>query len=219
MPRINLTKEQIAGNIRDIVMTYGRTEVSTGSSIPSRTLDSYLSGESEPKVSKALAIAKTVNTTVEYLVLREGPKTLNEFYGHNDAINDAATVREPSASYVSSALNAVEELSMAVDARIIKEELSPENIILVKVDNEGMASIKKGDLALVNTASTELVSGGLFLFDYLGNQLIREVHLVPGQGWLLKTDNLQLQDHLVDVSGIQADLKIKGQIVSISKFF
>jgi hypothetical protein len=219
MPKITLTKEQIADNIRDIVMAYGRAETSNGSSIPPRTLDSYLSGESEPKVSKALAIAKTVNTTVEYLVLREGPKTLGGAHNKGGSNDYELSLREPRPSYSSNTLNATEELRVAVDARMSKEELSADKVIMVKVDSEGMASIKKGDLALVNTASTQFISGALFLFDYMGNQLIREVHLVPGQGWLLKTDNPQFQDHLVGIESIQDDLKIKGQIISVSKFF
>lgn len=219
MPRINLTKEQIAANIRGIVMAYGRAETSSGASIPPRTLDSYLSGESEPKVSKALAIAKTVNTTVEYLVLREGPKTLHESFKKSNSLKSEFSIEEPKPDYSSSTLNVCAELHSAVSARLLKEDLSPENILMVKVDSDEVASFKKGDLALVNTASTQLISGGLFLFDYLGNQLIREVHLVPGQGWLLKTNNAHSQDHIIDIEGMQGDLQIKGQVISVSTFF
>ena len=219
MPKINLTKEQIADNIRDIVMAFGRAETSHGSSIPPRTLDSYLSGESEPKVSKALAIAKTVNTTVEYLVLREGPETIDGPYEKNYSLPSKLSLREPAPTYSHSNLKATEELCLAIDARVSKEELSPEAIIMVKVDSEEMSSIKKGDLALVNTANTQLVSGGLFLFDYLGNQVIREARLVPGQGWLLKSDEPQYKGHEINYDTVQEDLKIKGQIVCVSKFF
>lgn len=215
-----ISREQLAENIRALVMAFSRTKLQKESGLGLRTLDNYLSGDSEPKVTAALAMARILGTTVEYMTLREGPKS---FSSHDLADYQQLTeqVKESAIDYSSaSKRDALEDLHNSHKVLLGMKRssgLKRENLVLKSVDSNSMDGFKKGDMVLVDSSDQELSDGNLFYLTFMGAGLIREASLVPGKGWLLRTNNDKHEDLLFDID--LAGLKVEGRLISITKFF
>lgn len=69
----NETRPALAQRLRRCAQIAGSGErLSQISAIPRRTLESYLSGQSEPNVSRLVALAEAVGVSVEWLATGEG---------------------------------------------------------------------------------------------------------------------------------------------------
>ncbi|HQS09519.1 MAG: hypothetical protein B7Y12_01945 [Rhizobiales bacterium 24-66-13] len=66
-------------------------ELSRKTAIPRRTLESYLAGDSEPKASRLVAIARAVDVTIEWLAAGEG----SQFGALHSSKSDVATEIDP----------------------------------------------------------------------------------------------------------------------------
>ncbi len=76
----------IAERIRECAdMAGSGDELARISAIPRRTLESYLTGDSEPKVSRALAIADAVGASLDWLIAGRGPKVAGGVQPHQQA--------------------------------------------------------------------------------------------------------------------------------------
>lgn len=218
MFKIGITKEKIAENIRELVMKYSRTKTQKETGIPLRTLDNYLSGETEPKLSGAIAIAKALGTSVEYLALREGPEVFD--FKDRGEFKAASSLFEGTGIEISVQKRKnpwAEDIYMEVTQKYLSEVTS--SFRMFKVLGDSMASYKKGDLLLVDESKNELNDGATFVFSYMNNQLIREVQLVPGEGWLLKTNNPNYKDQLLDLEKYKDEITVMGRVTSAVTFF
>ncbi|NVK42143.1 MAG: LexA family transcriptional regulator [Oceanospirillaceae bacterium] len=219
MFNIGITREKLSENIRELVMKYSRTKTQKETGIPLRTLDNYLSGETEPKLSGALAIAKALGTTVEYLALREGPESF-EFKDRGDnsaalSLFEKKPSDEGSFEFEKPKNSAAYEQYLEVLNKLSLQDIETQK--LVRVHGDSMPPYKRGDLLVIDESNKLLVDGALYVFSYLNTQLIRQVQLVPGEGWLLKTNNPNYEDRILDINN-NNDVEIEGRVIASTIF-
>lgn len=219
MFKLSLTKEQIAENIKELVLGKSRTAVHQDTGIPYRTLDSYMSGATEPKLMNSILIAKSVGTSVEHMALREDPG----LQAGNSIKSDVApyTTQKVVTTNFDGLLDKetnFNKLMTIVRSQISPQKLNLSDLQLSLVEGDDFGPLNKGDVIMIDPSSTTPVNGQRFVFEYMDNQLIRELELVPGKGWVLKAMNERGEDQLLDLDDEQG-LKIVGRIVSSINFF
>ncbi len=223
-----VSKQELAKNLREAVLKFSRLEAQKKSGIALRTLDNYLSGDTEPKVSAALAIADALGVTVEYLMLRKGPKSWSpgdvlDFLEDNKSIWDQPLIDSKiRQGFENQSKKSVDGLYQALYDKFVSAELDQESSLqeLIEVESDSMTPVfSKGDLVVVDKSIKEFTDGGLFALNYMGNQLIRQTQLVPGQGWLLKSSNNEYQDQVVNPEPSNSELVVIGKIISVTKLF
>jgi phage repressor protein C with HTH and peptisase S24 domain len=79
--RLRLAAKQVGGG----------EELARKSAIPRRTLEDYLTGQSEPKISRLVAISKAANVMLEWLATGEGPRDLVD---RRQTTDDSGGMRE-----------------------------------------------------------------------------------------------------------------------------
>jgi Predicted transcriptional regulator len=236
-------KADVAANIREMILKVSsRSQVKAISQIPMRTLDSYISGDAEPKLSAALAIAESLQTTVEYMALRTGPKKLdNEFLEsyiewknlgecEDEKLNKLVKL-EKRIQFVDKIENLdLEELvnqstpniPLNVSFDYIREfhlrDIDHDRLMVTKMAGSNMSpKIESGEIIEIDQSKTELIDGEIFLFEQKNIRFVREVHLVPGKGFTLININSDYTD-TSEVTSNMSDLKINGRVVSVKKF-
>ncbi|MGR6871210.1 S24 family peptidase [Pseudomonas sp. HK3] len=181
-----------------------------------------MSGESEPKLGNGILMAKAVGTTVEYMTLREGPASFSNVDIDDYKEGRQGKVREQAMVYNVSHFkpkeSSLDQLTSGIRSQVMGQGLTLSDLQVCKVESEELESLRKGDLLLIDPSSTSPVNGQVFVFEYMNNQLIRETQLIPGKGWLLKTNNDKYQDQLLDLS-TEDGLKIIGKVVVSANFF
>lgn len=178
-------------------------ELSRKTAIPRRTLEEYLTGESEPKASRIAAIARAAGVSAHWLVTGEGePHQVGLRTGAGvQRISDLpiTELREPGARYVylplydvraaaGGAGSLVEEGEHAVDVLAFKEEwirrelrASPDDLRLIYVEGDSMEpDLRAGDIILVDHTDTRATREGIYVIRMDGALLVKQLQRLPG---------------------------------------
>lgn len=180
----DLSKAEMARNLKASIDKVGRDEVIKRAPIPGRTLDNYTSGATEPRVRNAIAIAQAVNESVEYMV------------GRIERENPNPPALDGLLEILSESLMTSTSLSGKVLSSCAHDEYSA------------------GDYIIYDRSITQPKDGGVFLMEYNGIEIIRQLILVPGTGWRVALNKTDQTDNYLNES-----VKILGIVVTHVKHF
>lgn len=146
-------------------------ELSRVSAIPRRTLESYLTSDSEPKASRLQAIAEAVGVSLDWLVAGKGPMRIG------DTLPAAPLPDEGLYAYVPlyDARCSAGHGTLAESAKVLthlvftryslrKKGLEPSVLSAIRVDGDSMEpTLQDGDTILIDHTRNTMESEGIYV--------------------------------------------------------
>ncbi len=188
-----------------------------GSGIPRRTLETYLSGQAEPKASRLAAIARAAGVSVHWLATGEGPMSPSEENGGvllplpSLEASGPAGVKEETPPYGHGEL--------ALGSALLRElGLSGQPLAAHRVEDDTMTpTLQPGDLvvvALIDQADGDPppIREGIHLVKLAGRLHFKRLQADGRGGLLLRCDNPAYETLHLDAAEA-AGLEIVGRAV------
>lgn len=188
--------------------------ISQQADIPKRTLETYLSGQTEPKVSKIIAIAKSCGIDVGWLMTGEGER--NEDFAATDLSDHewSSIALFDSQAQVSGELSGVSLQKAAPLSPVLLEKLhgfryltsikfrqpslhkfglGAEQVVAVRVSGNGMMpTVMDNDTVLLDARDHALLADDMHVFVIAGQLLVRRLQYLPDGRSLLSADHDRL---------------------------
>ena len=225
---MNYETDILADRIKKCVKLAGNAEtLSQKIGIPRRTLDTYISGQVEPKIGKVIDIANAVGVDFEWLATGKGPMR------HTDEpqacpsdefiyIRKARARLSGGDGYWAQEDFYSELYSFRLDW-IKTVVIVPSKAILMDVTGNSMApDIKDGDTAMIDTSRTEIIDGRVYAFADTGGKTdqfelkIKALYNV-GDGENVLIESYNVPESLRTQTRPRASIKIMGEIVWIGR--
>ncbi len=187
-----------------------------GSGIPRRTLETYLSGQAEPKASRLAAIARAAGVSVHWLATGEGPMAPSDETGGLLPLprleaSGGAEIREETPLYGNG--------DLALGSSLLRDlGLSGQPLAAHRVEDDTMApTLQPGDLvvvALIDPAADEPppLREGIHLVNLSGRLHLKRLQADARGGLLLRCDNPAYETLHLDAHEA-AELEILGRAV------
>ena len=191
-------------------------ELSRRTGIPRRTLENYLAGDTEPKVSSISKISEASDVDAGWLVTGYGsPESVKK--GDTEYISIPVMNAQASAGHGS----LVQDESATDFMRFNKEWLrttyyvNPSEVYIMPVDGESMEpTIRSGELILIKKINQAKKPGdGIYVVRLEGTVLVKRIQFMPQNKVKVSSDNqfydpyeLQLNDGV--------DFAILGRVLS-----
>ena len=190
-------------------------------SIPRRTLETYLSGRAEPKISRLIAIANAVNVSIDWLAtgdaILETPKSDEEAYYAHFPVHTCF----PAMQDLTAARNALPTEAprppLSFDLAWLRQEFSaaPEDICAVVLGSEAMnPTLMPSNIVLVDLRNSgHIFEEGLHLLRYGEGMVVRRLQRRPDGSVLLSCDNPAYET--VQLSGEEFTQKVEiiGRVI------
>lgn len=200
--------------------------ISQQAEVPKRTLETYLSGQTEPKVSKIIAIAESCGVGVEWLMTGDGGQDSEGFLGRSvdsewSAIPLFDSQEQVSGETVAFNPQKTAQLDAALsdklrDFRYLtsikfrqpslhKFGLHHEQVVAIRVSGNAMAPmVMDNDTVLLDASNHAMLADDVHVFVIAGQLLVRRLQFLPDGRSLLSADH----DRLTPIEiGSQAELK------------
>jgi phage repressor protein C with HTH and peptisase S24 domain len=190
-------------------------------SIPRRTLETYLTGKTEPKASRIEAIARAVGVSVHWLVTGDGPMFLQEEGTPDESPwtgGDEYTFIPPCNGHVDTLAGsdqAVDWLAFRKDWLRRELHANAEDLYLIEVNSESMEpTLRPGDTILVDRRNAQTVrSDGIYVLHLDGALLVKRLQPLPGRKVRVISDNPAYEAFELDLNKTDAELALIGRIV------
>lgn len=191
------------------------------SAIPRRTLETYLAGESEPKALRAAAIARAVGVSCDWLLTGKGEMRPGEGSTCEDALEDEFAMIPVYNIYVSAGGGALP----GPESAIRQDPISRKRLRARGLKESHLAKfLSRGDsmektisdkaAVTVDLSQTDLIDGEIFVVRMDGHLVVKRIQNLPGQKFLLISDNQAYRPIEVVVDGAY-DIKVIGKVVTI----
>lgn len=210
--------EGIAGRVRQCAELAGSgDELARVTAIPRRTLEYYMTGRSEPKVTRCVEIAKAVGVNIGWLAsgegeMREGPATAS---WHEDAYVYVPLYD----TYCSGGHGAWNE-----DARILtmlaftahsvrKKGLEPSRLSAIRVDGDSMEGLlDDGDTVLIDHGRNMLEGEAVYVIQLDDHLYAKRLQRQFDGSIQIISENKAYKDLVVPREQLN-DLRIIGRVV------
>lgn len=188
--------------------------------IPRRTLESYLSGASEPKAARLADICKAVGVDANWLLTGEGAMRPGEAGGVPPASLDdefaLVTVYDVRASAgLGAAIEEENPVSSIAFRRdwLSQEGLATSGLAAVTADGDSMEpTVKDGSLLLVDTAQSDLAGNRIYVLRMDGHLYAKRLQRLTDGSIRVSSDNPAYADEVVDKDEV-SKLDIIGRVV------
>ena len=198
----------LADRIRRAAQIAGSGDaLSQKAGIPRSTLETYLTGEAEPKASRLAAIARAAGVSPDWLLTGEGsefpdtehrPGVRTTTREREDSYSGIRGVAEPGARYVYLPLydlraaagtgSVVDDGEHQVDVLAFKEDwirrelrATPADLRLIYVEGDSMEpDLRAGDIVLVDHTDTVGRREGIYVIRMDGSLLVKQLQRLPG---------------------------------------
>jgi phage repressor protein C with HTH and peptisase S24 domain len=213
--------------------------LSRKTAIPRRTLEEYLTGVSEPKASRLLAIARAAEVSLEWLATGEGePRGPGADAGsrlkyHSDELRREMKAAEPSGRYVYIPLYdiragagravVVDNGEGVVDSLAFKEDwiraslhVTPKDLRLVYVEGDSMEpDLRAGDIILIDHTDTSARREGIYVIRMDDALLVKYLQRLPGGVIKVMSRNPAYQPFEVAAGSLEAQnsFAVVGRVV------
>lgn len=202
-------KDGLAGRLRICAQLAGSGDaLAEKARIPRRTLENYLSGESEPKVSRLVSIARAANVSLEWLASGVGPMQADEVsvlvgtHADPPQPDTHETVSIPRLKLKASAgrglyASGVPGDSLEFPRAILQRlQLNPKHAVALQADGPSMEpTIGDGDWMIADTSDTHVTDGRIYVLTIGDEAFVKRLFRVPGGGLVMRSDNRELFPH------------------------
>ncbi|WP_455385564.1 LexA family transcriptional regulator [Acidihalobacter prosperus] len=189
-------------------------------SIPRRTLETYLSGRAEPKVSRLIAIANAVNVSVDWLAtgntLLENPEAGEEAYYAHFPVHTCFPMQDLTNSDQDLPAEAPRP-PLSFDLAWLRQEFSasPEDICAVVLGSEAMnPTLRPSNIVLVDLRkSGHAFEEGLHLLRYGDGMAVRRLQRSPDGSVVLSCDNPVYETLRLTRDEFEEKVEIIGRVI------
>jgi len=215
----------------------GGNKLSQKTGIPRSTLETYITGQSEPQVSRLIEIAKVAEVNVAWLATGEGPQFLTEEsivedFKKTGALELPAAVvsRTPEGPEGFVLIPRLEVEASAGNGREVAQIYQPDQTVAFKeswlrrigvspnnahalsaVGDSMEPTIRDGDLLLVDTSIDRVSDNGIYIVVLAGLVFVKRLHVRRDGSLVLKSDNPSYPDEDVPAADT-ADLHVAGRV-------
>lgn len=213
--------ETLADRIRECAVIVGNgDELSRKTAIPRSTLESYLTGDSEPKASRCAAIAQAAGVSLDWLIAGKGDK-----YGSPvQAVGDGSA--EDMYAYVplydarcsaghGSWNEGCRVLTMLAFTRysLRKKGLDPARLSAIRVDGDSMEGLlSDGDTVMIDHGRNALEGEAVYVIRLDDHLYAKRLQRQFDGSVQVISENQAYRDMLVPKDRL-ADLEIVGRVV------
>lgn len=190
-------------------------------SIPRRTLETYLSGRAEPKTSRLIAIANAVNVSVDWLAtgntVLETPKTGEEAYYAHFPVHTCFPVMQELTNTGQNLPSEAPKPPLSFDLTWLRQEFaaSPEDICAVVLGSEAMnPTLRPSNIVLVDLRkSGHAFEEGLHLLRYGDGMAVRRLQRRPDGSVALSCDNPAYETLHLTAEEFVEKVEIIGRVI------
>lgn len=217
------SQNQLAERIRFCAKLAGNGDLlAEKSGIPRRTLESYLSGSSEPKAARLAAIVKATGVSAQWLLTGYGVAIDN---GINDVTSDIESEFALIPGYsvqVSAGSGAFPDHEQPSRRLAFRHKwlrfrgLNEKDLVLVFAKGDSMEpTIEDNNTLMIDTSQRELNDGAIYVIRSNDHLIVKRVQRLLNQAVLLISDNRAYQPIQVNLD--TDDLQVIGRVVWIGK--
>lgn len=225
--RIRLAAQQVGGG----------DELARKSAIPRRTLEDYLTGQSEPKISRLVAISKASALSLEWLATGQGPRDLvdrrqtpDDSGGMTQLAPDFSDFRDDTAPHFTKLPRYDVEAAAGAGAAVHSEQIvdflafdtdwlqrvmrvDPKRLVLITALGDSMTpTIRDGDLLLLDMSIDRVRDNAIYALRIGDALVVKRVQRRLDGGMRIISDNAVYPAD--DVAARDAtDLQIVGRVV------
>ncbi|AFL76190.1 XRE family transcriptional regulator [Thiocystis violascens] len=217
------TLEALAGRIRKCAELAGSgDELARKTGIPRRSLETYLSGNAEPKTFRLAAIAKAAGVWVDWLATGEGPMLARERRPEPTApagiweefalvpLYDVSVSAGPGVFVESEAVLA--QLAFRRDW-LRQTGIQADNLAVVRAVGDSMEpTIRHGDALLVDRAKREPEGGYIYVLQIDHELRAKRLQRLADGRVRLGTDNVAYAEEFIERDRLH-QLEIVGRVV------
>lgn len=227
----------LSERIRRCVKFVGNANLlSEKTKIPRRTLENYISGESEPNVSRLTLIAKVSGVSVAWLATGEGVPdagTVNEY-----ALHDVAEQEAFKYDYKDLPFRYIPLINMSAsagDGTVVTEEKSAAllafdkeylwkkwsvhtgDLFCMEVSGESMSpTLENGELLICSHDVKDIDHvDGIYIIRMEGSILVKRVQRLPGERLRISSDNESYKPYEVNLDD-GLDFAILGKVMLVN---
>jgi transcriptional regulator with XRE-family HTH domain len=139
-PPVAKNTQELAIRLRQCAQLAGSgDELARKASVPRRTLETYLSGDAEPKASRLFALARAVGVSLDWLATGEGPMMLSDRAGKGrglGVIEGGGRPAEIDAELLGWCVQALEEFLQSRRAPLAAEKKAKVISLLYEIERE-----------------------------------------------------------------------------------
>ncbi|MEA5444714.1 S24 family peptidase [Gammaproteobacteria bacterium AB-CW1] len=183
--------------------------------IPRRTLETYLSGNAEPKASRLASIARAAGVSAHWLLTGEGPEREGDLGPAVDFVAlEQPAVADPAESNQDLQGGRSEPLWIAFQPDWLRERgWNEKHLRLLESRSDCMTpTVQDGALLLVDASHDELSEDGLYVLEVDGALLVRRIQLDVEGGVLATNDNPAYREQYLRQER-KSDLSVFGKVV------
>ncbi|PCI85744.1 MAG: hypothetical protein COB24_11805 [Hyphomicrobiales bacterium] len=194
----------------------GNRAVAKKSNIPLSTLDFYIAGKSDFKLTKLKEIAEACNVSLDWLI---GDETSGNSNDLNSLSNDFALVPQLNIE-ASAGLGLVNGDHEIVENHIAfkkewlrRHDINPAFASAITVAGDSMdPTIRNGDTLLIDTSINEIRDNGIYIVIVNGMTMVKRVHIKLNRSITLISDNSNYPDEEILFDEIH-QLHIAGRVM------
>jgi len=238
-PRDAAAIRDVAERLRSAVKAAGGNKlVAETSGVPLRTLNSYMAGDADPKLTKLDRIAEACGTTLDALLGRKPPapadtnlitnafglvpgdRALQRLKGPDDAIPegfvavpylDVRASAGPGRASLPAEIVAAEHFLFS-RAWLRTLNVVPENAELLRAEGDSMyPTIQDGDLMLVDRGHGDIVHGKIYVLVVHDLVVVKRVNMLTIGGMILISDNERYPSETIGRADI-GNLNFQGRV-------
>ncbi|MBA1443774.1 MAG: helix-turn-helix transcriptional regulator [Chromatiales bacterium] len=223
-----MNSEMLADRIKQCADMAGSGDaLAQKAAIPRRTLETYLSGQSEPKTSRLVAIAKAADVSVEWLATGEGPKRpdeIGEAPAQYDLTPGADFALVPVYDVIASAGHGaaidqeqtVSQIAFRKDWLRV-EGLSAKGLAAISAHGDSMVpTIQPGALLLVDSTQRTISNDSIYIVRRSEHLYAKRLQQMLDGSVCVISDNKIYKEEVISSSGL-GNLDIIGRVVWIGQ--
>jgi phage repressor protein C with HTH and peptisase S24 domain len=228
---VKASKSEIAARLRSIIKNAGgSTAASEKTGINLRTLNNYLSGISEPKVSALALLSRATGVSLDWLATGEGEMLQQINKGGAVATTRPSTLMSPgdddyiylpryevrAAAGAGQVVHSEQIVDyLAFRAEWVRRTLRrrPEDICVIEAHGDSMEpTISNGDLLIVDMSIGQICDGAIYVFSYRGVLLVKRIAPKLTGELVISSDNPRYPSDTLTRDQI-IDLNVIGHVV------
>ncbi|MFN3881897.1 MAG: XRE family transcriptional regulator [Nitrincola lacisaponensis] len=219
----SVTQKQLAERIRYCAKLAGSGDLlAEKSGIPRRTLESYLSGSSEPKAARLAAIVNATGVSAKWLLTGLGVAFDKPNQTSDSSIEQEFALIPGYSVQVSAGSGAFPDSEQPSRRLAFRHKwlrfrgLNEKDLVLVFAKGDSMEpTIEDNNTLMIDTSQRELNDGSIYVIRTNDHLIVKRVQRLLNQALLLISDNRSYQPIQVNLG--TDDLQVIGRVVWIGK--